>query len=98
MRNIVKKLREIAVLGYSTQPGFGHEMPSGKISLPENRNVINEDDADELWYKTFETKIGPPIGTNKLNQEYRGPHNDRERRRLPIKTIKNYRYPHLIKR
>jgi len=90
VRNIIQRIRNLAKLGYSTQPGVGHPNPSGQISIRESPNKINEEDADKLWWNTFELEVGPPIGTNKPNKEYRGPHNNREWRRAPHVTIKNY--------
>jgi hypothetical protein len=87
---IIKKLYYLA-LGCMVQPGAGHDMPSGIVSLKENKNKIKKDTVDDLWWDTFILREGPPIGTNDPVPQYRGPLNNREKRRLPVRTIKDFR-------
>jgi hypothetical protein len=96
--SLVNIIEKIHVLAYMTQPGTGHSMPSGKISLPSKKKVMNEDEATMLWNLLFKTKTNEPVGTNEPVDTYRGPHNDREFRREPHQTIKNVIPPRGVKR
>lgn len=85
--------------GYETQPGAGHDMPSGLISVDEVSPSLNTDNSADIWNKGKNVhRRDFPVGENSKPTGFRGPHNDRGRIRLPVRTMRSFRPPRAVPR
>lgn len=87
--NFNKDIEGVETNSYITQPGYGHPQPSGQIALNETGQGINIDKINETYNLTENGHNDYPVGENNKPKGYRGPHNDREVRRMPVQTIDN---------